>query len=169
MLRFGSTRVDLSGGTPAKTPTQEKVTESQGRSHAVVYRRIRRFRGSGCQPSLTRAKPSQASMATPKRRRKRFTPRSTSSPAHSARAAEARTTRTACTQPWGPQPHHRRREQPHRERPVGELGQRDPAGRTASNPVHIPRAILCQLRRSQGRTPAGRCPIATATGLLITK
>src|SRR5664280_2288306 len=40
-------------------------------------------------------------MAKPKRRRKGFTPRSTSSPAHSASAAEARTTRTACTQPWG--------------------------------------------------------------------
>src|ERR1035437_9597521 len=40
-------------------------------------------------------------MAKPKRRRKGFTPRSTSSPAHSARAAEARTTRTGCTQPWG--------------------------------------------------------------------
>src|SRR5665647_1021194 len=40
-------------------------------------------------------------MAKPKRRRKGFTPRSTSSPAHSARAAEARTTRTACNQPWG--------------------------------------------------------------------
>jgi len=36
--------------------------------------------GSSCQPSLTRAKPSLASMATPKRRRKRFTRCSTSSP-----------------------------------------------------------------------------------------
>src|ERR1035437_1967511 len=51
--------------------------------------------------SLTRKEPSQASTAKPKRRRKGFTPRSTSSPAHSARAAGARTTRTAGTQPWG--------------------------------------------------------------------
>src|SRR5665811_1144693 len=57
--------------------------------------------GSGCQLSLTREKTSQESTANPKRRRKGFTPRNTSSPAQSARAAEARTTRTARTQPQG--------------------------------------------------------------------
>src|SRR5450759_1431395 len=57
--------------------------------------------GSGSQPSLTREKTSQESTANPKRRRKGFTPRNTSSPAQSARAAEARTTRTARTQPQG--------------------------------------------------------------------
>src|SRR5665647_1654122 len=63
----------------------------------------KRRRGSGglSQPSFTREKTNQASTANPKSRRKGFTPRSTSSPAHSASAAEARTTRTACTQPWG--------------------------------------------------------------------
>src|SRR5450631_3098283 len=94
------------GGLPcstfSKTLAQEKVAALPGRCHC--------HRGSPLplipaaqvvSQSLTREKPSQASTAKPKRRRKGFTPRSTSSPAHSARVAEARTTRTACTQPWG--------------------------------------------------------------------
>ena len=59
------------------------------------------FGGSGCQPSLTREKTSQASAANPKMRRKGFTPRNSSAAAHNARAAQARTTRTDRTQPWG--------------------------------------------------------------------
>jgi hypothetical protein len=58
-------------------------------------------RGSGCQPSPTREIASQASTATPRMRRKGFTPRCTSSPAHNAKATEPRTTRTPRTQPWG--------------------------------------------------------------------
>jgi hypothetical protein len=58
-----------------------------------------------------------------------------------------------------PKPHHRRRQEPHRERPVGELGKGDPAGRpTAEHPVDKPRAVPCQVRSSQRCIPAGRCP-----------
>jgi hypothetical protein len=58
--------------------------------------------GSGCQPSLTRAKQSLASIATPKAT-EAVHPMQHLAPANSARAAEARTTRTR-TQLWGPWP-----------------------------------------------------------------
>ena len=108
----------------------------------------KRRRGSGglSQPSFTREFNQPA--------------RSSSSAAHSARAAELRTTRTSICQPWGctatitPDASNHRR-----KRPVGELGQRDPAGLPAAeHPVQEARAVLCHLRRSQRRTPAGRCP-----------
>jgi len=64
--------VDLSGSTPAKTPTQGKVAELQGCCHVMCIAVFADCDGSGCQPSLTRA---TASTATPTRRRKGFTPR----------------------------------------------------------------------------------------------
>ena len=60
-----------------------------------------------CQPSLTRDTTSQASTTPPRMRRKGFTPRSTLSPDHNARAAEVRTTRTSRARPWGGGPEQR--------------------------------------------------------------
>jgi hypothetical protein len=122
----------------------------------------KRRRGSGglSQPSFTREKTNQASTANPKRRRKGFTPRSSSSAAHSARAAEARTTRTSCTQNWGCTSHITPDASNHSV--SDQLGcwasVTRPVVSAAEHPVQEARAVLCHLRRSQRRTPAGRCP-----------
>ena len=64
------------------------------------------------------------------------------------------------------QPHHRRRQQPHHELPVGQLRQRDPAGLSAAeHPAQKSRVMLQRVRSSQRRTPAGRCPPRRCHGL----